>query len=115
MTREQAIETINELWISGTGYCPKGEFNELCEIIIKALEQKPRWIPVSERLPEDYKTVIASVEYGYVCPEARYSKEEGWQWAYESGTDYWQEIECDVVAWMPLPKPYEPKEREGKE
>ena len=92
------------------------DYDRYCalDMAIKELEQKPRWIPVSEKLPEDYKTVIASVEHGYVCPEARYSKEEGWQWAYESGTDYWQEIECDVVAWMPLPEPYK-AERSGEE
>ena len=68
--------------------------------------QEPKWIPISERLPEDYETVIASVDHGYVYPEARYSKEDGWEWAYESGAEYWTEIECDVVAWMPLPTAY---------
>lgn len=63
-----------------------------------------RWIPVSERLPEEYKTVIASTEYG-VYPEARYSEEDGWAWAYESGADYWEEL-AEVKAWMPLPEPY---------
>lgn len=77
-----------------------------------SLEQEPRWIPVSERLPEENKTVTASTEYG-VFPEARYSKEYGWEWAYESGADYWREFE-GVTAWMPLPKKYEP-ESEVKE
>ena len=67
--------------------------------------QEPRWIPVNERLPEENKTVIASTKYG-VYPEARYSKEDGWEWAYESGADYWEEIACNVLAWMPLPQPY---------
>lgn len=62
------------------------------------------WIPVSERLPEEDKTVIASTKYG-VYPETKYTKEYGWEWAYESGTDYWRELE-DVMAWMPLPEPY---------
>ena len=63
------------------------------------------WIPVSERLPEENETVIASTEYG-VYPETRYTKEYGWEWAYEAGEDYWVELE-GVTAWMPLPKPYE--------
>ena len=75
-----------------------------CKKIIKALEQEPRWIPVSERLPEENKTVIASTKYG-VYSEARYTKEDGWEWAYESGADYWVELEY-VTAWMPLPEPY---------
>lgn len=69
------------------------------------------WIPVSERLPKENKTVIVSTEYG-VYPEARYTKEYGWEWAYEAGADYWRELE-GVTAWMPLPEqPYEPQESE---
>lgn len=69
---------------------------------------QPKWISVNERMPEEDKTVIASTEYG-VYPEAKYSKEYGWEWAYESGADYWRELE-GVTAWMPLPKPYNPQE-----
>ena len=66
------------------------------------------WIPVSDSLPEDGKTVIASTEH-CVYPEARYTKEWGWEWAYEAGCGYWVAIEDDedeVTAWMPLPKTY---------
>lgn len=68
------------------------------------------WIPVSERLPEEGKTVIASTEYG-VCPEARYTEKHGWEWAYESGADYWEQL-YSVLAWMSLPEPYKPQESE---
>ena len=68
------------------------------------------WIPISEGLPKENKTVIASTKYG-VYPEARYTKEYGWEWAYEAGADYWRELE-DVEAWMPLPKPYKQQESE---
>ena len=75
-----------------------------------------KWILVSERLPEDYETVIASTDrtevyQEEVYPEARYSKEGGWEWAYESGADYWTGIPCDVIAWMPLPKPYKKEQK----
>lgn len=65
------------------------------------------WIPVSEKLPEENKTVIASTDYFAIFPEARYTK-DGWEWAYESGADYWEELKY-VIAWMPLPAPYEPQ------
>ena len=77
---------------------------------ISILEELPsaqpeqRWTPVSEGLPKENKTVIASTLYG-VFPEAKYTKEYGWEWAYEAGADYWEEIE-GVIAWMPLPEPY---------
>ena len=66
------------------------------------------WIPVEERPPKENETVIASTLHG-VYPEARYTKENGWEWAYESGADYWVELEY-VTAWMPIPKPYKEKE-----
>lgn len=72
-----------------------------------------KWIPVSERLPKENKTVIASTKYG-VYPESKYTKEYGWEWAYEAGADYWKELE-DVTAWMPVPTTYEPQESEAKE
>lgn len=72
------------------------------------------WTPVSEGTPKENETVIASTARCGVYPEARYSKEYGWEWAYEAGADYWVELE-DVEAWMPLPKPYEPQERSGEE
>lgn len=75
-----------------------------------------RWIPVLERLPEEYKSVMVTVneeikgEKQYVIyPEARYSKGDGWEWAYESGADYWEKID-GVIAWMPLPEPYKESE-----
>lgn len=92
------------------------EFRQLADWLkeLKQLREKARWIPVSEGLPEDYKTVIASVNIDgreYVFSEVRYSKEFGWEWAYESGADYWEYLN-GVDAWMPLPKPYEPQESE---
>ena len=88
----------------------------MCKDMLDYLEQESktgRWIPVTERLPEDNKTVIASVEYG-VYPEAKYTKEYGWEWAYEAGADYWVKLE-KVKAWMPLPKPYDSQENEVQE
>ena len=89
MFRNGCLESIEALMAEGEIY---------------DIEYSP-WIPVSERLPEENETVIASTEYG-VYPETRYTKECGWEWAYEAGEDYWVEIE-GVTAWMPLPKPYE--------
>lgn len=83
------------------------ELNELPPVTQKS----EKWIPVSdEDLPKEGESVIASTEYG-VYPEARYTKEYGWEWAYEAGADYWKELE-GVTAWMPLPKTYKPHESE---
>lgn len=90
---------------------------EACKGAIELLEQT-KWIPVSERLPEEYESVMVTVieeyrgvkHYG-IYPEARYSKNFGWEWAYESGADYWEEIN-GVIAWMPLPEPYKAESEE---
>ncbi|MBQ1572195.1 MAG: DUF551 domain-containing protein [Clostridiales bacterium] len=94
---------------------PIQEYQEMIDALTmakEALEQEPRWIPVSERLPEENKTLIASTEYE-VCPETRYTKEDGWEWAYESGAGYWEKL-AGVKAWMPLPELYK-AESEDKE
>ena len=83
---------------------------EWIKIIADQDQKFGKWIPVSERLPEEGQTVIASTKYG-VYPEARYTKEYGWEWAYEAGADYWKELD-GVTAWIPLPERYEPQESE---
>lgn len=104
MTSKEAIKHLRTYSSTlGSGQTPQEQHEEAKRVAIENLE-KTRWIPVSERLPKDGKTVIASVK-GCIYPEARYVKGYGWEWAYESGADYWEELE-DVIAWCELPKPY---------
>lgn len=89
------------------------EKDKLREDLVKvfAPEQKiGPWTPISEGLPKEGETVIASTKYG-VYPEAKYTKEYGWEWAYEAGMDYWRKFE-DVEAWMPLPERYKAESEE---
>lgn len=78
---------------------------------IKELEQKPRWIPISENLPEEggnylvtnvFEIVkgenpVKEVRRDYFCVLSQ-------KWLYEGD---------NVIAWMPLPKRYEPQESEN--
>lgn len=100
MTKEEALCIWLPIISMGIENMP--ELKEAFDMAVESLKEK--WTPISEGLPKENETVIASTKYG-VYPEAKYTKEYGWEWAYESGTDYWRELE-DVEAWMPLPEPY---------
>jgi len=59
--------------------------------LLEELEQEPRWIPVSERLPEEHGGYLVSLKQGYVTT------------AFWSGNSQkWEKI----TAWMPLPTPF---------
>lgn len=84
---------------------------ELCHI----LEQEPRWIPCSERMPkEEKKPYWICTDYGYQC-ECRWTNVNpfwtdlttDWHWHHMDVPQY-----SKVVAWMQLPEPYK-AESEG--
>ena len=101
MTREEAIAELNEAMdeISLGSYTYDGlERSIALEIGIKALEQEPIWIPVSERLPEihNYMQEYIVTIKGNFIRIAFFTETNGKSW--------WS-ID-NVTAWMPLPKPY---------
>ena len=87
-------------------------YNKMAERLteLEYKEAERQWIPCSERLPEPIapsqrrEWFITSNQYGGVtltCYEFEASPfKEGWQ------------TDMTILAWMPLPKPYE---AEGKE
>lgn len=118
MTRERAIEILKELWLLESEHIDsfEDEENKAFDMAISALSDydkmqeisldlafendelinKSRWIPVSERLPKAFETVL------------RTRVENGW-----NGTTYTiVDTGCicpadhNIVAWMPLPEPY---------
>ena len=74
---------------------------------IKAIPSADKWIPVSERLPEENVEVLVTTEWGSITIAERYSAND-----YFINDGATNADEDEIIAWMPLPKPYEPQESE---
>ena len=134
ISRETAIGKI-EKWLSFDDY--NEAERHIMKAIISELRDMPSvtpkqsgWIPVSKGLPEDrdwYLGIFKEPDTGWVNPipficdyvgrETKATTKE--HWILQGFTDrdvrdraYYFNLEC--VAWMPLPKPYEPQESEDK-
>lgn len=87
--RDIAIQQLHEL-----GY----DFGQKIEPTTKNNCVEPRWIPVSERLPEIHnytEKYLVTLERGWVHTAIFTECDGNHWWSYN-----------DVIAWMPLPKSY---------
>ena len=78
------------------GYCPK-----YCEVIRKTLDERTRWIPVSERLPSIpvwYLVTAKSKRNGNNFVRILHYNGEKYGWEEQST--------CAVLAWADLPEPW---------
>jgi hypothetical protein len=101
-------DVLNEIVRFSTEEGSSVECQQLyCDVNNMPAYKEPKWIPVSERLPEESTAVLIW------CPERKniycgYLEEKQW-WIFGA---YFQKVPLEVIAWMPLPKPYEPQESE---
>lgn len=79
---------------------------------LKQLRERAEWIPVSERLPKvaDCYAVTQKIGSDLIVSACYFDGIKTWH------NDNWINHErnylTDIVAWMPLPEPYEPQESE---
>ena len=102
MTREEAIWYLTPIAESAS----LERYKEALSMAVAALREKEerRWIPVTERLPECGKRVLAT-DGGFVGEF--YINKRG-QWKRYNVNDYSLLMALDILFWMPLPEP--PKE-----
>lgn len=87
---------------------------DACKGAIELLEQT-QWIPCSERLPEDNTLVLVTVKVGNREPKVRsgYYYMNG-HFHIDNG-DCWEAMDKELIAWMPLPTPYQSEIPTGAE
>ena len=90
----------------------KAVFKGVAKSAIESLPSadRPKWIPCSERLPEEGDVVLICSKIGVIDFGKR--KGDKWVWLAEALWDYWQETE-DLIAWMPLPEAYKESDIDG--
>ena len=93
ISRQKAYEVLTEYYHHNT----KVQHDALREALdrVPSAEPERKWIPVTERLPEERKNVLVTTIDGDI------------KVSYRSDVTYWWNIgRGGVVAWMPLPEPY---------
>lgn len=107
--RQAAINAIN----SHFGFNVEEEYGSAVQEVINSLppaKLEPRWTPVEDKPPKAgvrYQVTFESGEVGYADFRNKIFlwdgsvKENVWE------IDRYYEDDGEVIAWMPLPKPYE--------
>ena len=131
ISRQAAIEVVraylSDCCVEDGDYHASGIEYELNNLPSAQPEQ--RWIPCSERLPEErdwYLGIFKEPDTGWINPipficdyllgtKTKATTKEGWilkgHTDREEYIDYYFNLEC--VAWMPLPEPYKGGEQDG--
>lgn len=84
-----------------------GEIIENLEAISKTLEQVPRWIPVSEKLPEKSGNYWCTFGGTNLTGSDYYTTKSDAKEMFDEPEEYIGWRSQNVIAWMPLPKHYE--------
>ena len=90
ISRESVIAIIQNHWWN----CR--DIDKLVNALPSVTPQETRWIPVTERFPNDSGRYLVNYSSGYVAMAYYYEAVSKWS---SSTTER-------IIAWMPLPEPY---------
>lgn len=97
MTKAEAIELLREL---SNFVATPPETDEAINMAIEALEQEPKWISVTERLPKVNQIVLLSSSRGRVYIGSRDKPDIIWQVTESDGGKLWvydpESYDCDI-------------------
>ena len=119
MTRKEAKKILNDYDVNFVGHTAD-EIAEAFDVAFRALEQEPKWIFVSDKVPDKngkclvtrYNSLIGSsicilcyAENLYDIDRFDFYEKKGKSGWYDYDSE-WGHVEFDdVIAWMPLPEP----------
>ena len=105
MTRDEAIKVLlSKPAIAPSNSERQKKLNEAIDMAIESLQSENEWIPVSERLPIAEREgqvrgfYLTTNERGQVSVKA-FEFTDGY-------VEYGWNSDFEILAWMPLPKPY---------
>lgn len=122
--REDAIRIVEKYFTDRLGLNP-----DICLDGIRSLPDadviERKWTPVSEKLPQDERSVLVTVQnvigQRFVWPDVRYTHDMSeyidsirkeyqhgaWEYLADASGDYWNILDIlTVIAWMEYPEPY---------
>ena len=110
LCEQYAFHDIKEIYTNGSELIQTYRVEQWIEKngIKEAMEKQAtsnytsEWIPVSERLPENIKTVLVTLKEMEQPTIGWYGNIDGWRLSEKEFCC----IEHEVIAWMPCPEPY---------
>ena len=104
--RQAAIDQYGDWYVEeGTA---EGFISDMRHFLEMLPSAEPQWIPVSERLPKETGIYLVTLKTdGVAYFEDEFPHGFVYASAYEAVTMHWGYCDKNVIAWMPLPEPYE--------
>lgn len=115
ISRAEVLKLMKDNWHTHNGDWAMQESMDDIRALPSVTPQEPRWISVSERLPEEtgwYLVTFNVYGGGYAVGEMSYRKPENY-WTRDNICKKVLDND-DVIAWMPLPEPYKAESEDNK-